>query len=247
MLFFTVVIIAIMGFMIINFVKGQNISILEIIQRNIQNINWDIGPLWFLEVLLIYSVIYVLCRLIFKNKFSPFKDSFPRNKAIIIGILAISVGTFIVRIWYPVGRNFHVFQLAHHVHYAFCFWLGILAYRGKWFENISNAQAKIWKRIALITILLFPFMMAAIMITGDNVELYLGGFSWKSLLISIWDSVACLSIIISILSIFQKRFNNQGKLSKWMAPNFYVSYILHQPVIVAVTIPFLYISIPSPI
>ena len=247
MLFFIMVISPFMGWMIRNFAKEQPVSIIDIFISGFKRIRWDIGPLWFLEVLLIFSCIFVLFRLILKKKFSPYKDSFPSNKAVIISILFISIGTFIVRIWYPVGTHFHVFQLGHYFHYAFCFWLGILVYRGKWFEKITNSQAKGWKITAIITVLIFPFMMAFIVVTGDKVEYYLGGFSWKSLLISVWDSIACLSIIISILSIFQNKFKDQGKLAKWMSPNFYIAYILHQPVIVVVTIPFLYVTIPSPV
>ena len=36
-------------------------------------------------------------------------------------------------------------------------------------------------------------------------------------------------------------------LARWMSPNFYVVYILHMPIIVAVATPFLSIALPTPI
>jgi len=158
--------------------------------------------------------------------------------------MAMTLGTFFVRIWYPVGVEFHRFQLGHFVHYTFCFWLGILAYRGKWFDNLSKSQAKVWKIVALSTVVALPVMMA-LSGTAENIEVFLGGFSWQAFVTSAWESIACLSIIISLLYMFQKRYNKQGSLLRWMSPNFYTVYIMHQLVIVAVMIPFLRAAMPT--
>jgi hypothetical protein len=144
-----------------------------------------------------------------------------------------------------VGKQFHNFQLGHFVHYIFCFCVGIFAYRGKWFDSLSGSQARLWKTVALVDILALPVMLVTL--GGDNVEVFLGSFSWQSLLVSLWESIACVSIIISLISIFKRRFSDQGKLLKWMSPNFYAVYILHLPVIVAVMIPFLYVAIATPV
>jgi hypothetical protein len=242
MLFYTTVFSTIIKFLIVNFVDGQTVSILKIITNKIAQPRWDIGPLWFLELLLIFTVVYLLVRFVAKKAFTPYKDTFPGNFAIIISIFIMSVGTFVVRIWYPMGKILHVFQLAHNFHYAFCFWLGILAYRGKWFEHISRQQARVWKITALFCIFILPVMFA---IAGDNIEAILGGFTLLSFLVSTWESIACLSIIISILSIFQNRYKNQGRLAKWMSPNFFIAFIIHYPIIVAVTIPLLSVAIPT--
>jgi glucan biosynthesis protein C len=248
LLVFTTIISTLVDFLVVNFARGQAVSILKIVASRIQHPHWDVGPLWFVEALLIFSVVYVFFRIVFRFSFKPSQDTFPSNVTITFSIIAIAACTFIVRIWYPVGKQFHVFQLGHFVHYVFCFWVGILAYRGKWFDNLSQSQARLWKVIALITILALPVMIAVMMATGeDNIEVVLGSLSWQSLLASVWESIACISIIISLLSIFRKRFSDQGNLLKWMSPNFYAVYILHLPVIVSVMIPLLYVVIPTPI
>lgn len=248
LLIFTTLIIALIDYLVLNFAQGRDLPFLRIIAHQIRHPAWRIGPLWFVEALLIFSVVYVLYRLISKlisyYSFNPFKNRFPTNTAIIVSIMAITLGTFFVRIWYPVGVYFHRFQLAHFVHYTFCFWLGILAYRGKWFDSLSKSQAKVWKIVALSTIVALPVMIA-LSGTAENIEVFLGGFSWQAFVTSAWESIACLSIIISLLYMFQKRYNRQGSLLRWMSPNFYTVYIIHQLVIVAAMIPFLHAAMPT--
>lgn len=245
-LVYTTLITPIIDYIVLNFAEVKEASLFGIITYRLQHpiSTWEPGPLWFVEALLIFSTAYVFYRLVSSYSFNPFKNTFPTNAAVTGSIIAIALGTFFVRIWYPVGVEvLDTFQLGHFTHYIFCFWVGILAYGGRWFENLSNPKP--WKTVALLSIIALPIMLAVGMIMGYDLDLFLGTFSWQSLVISTWDSIACLSIIISLAYIFKNRFEKQGRLIRWMSPNFYAVYILHQLVIVSITIPFLYIAIPT--
>ena len=247
LLVYTTLITPIIDYIVLNFAEGKEASFFGLITYRLQNLvsAWETGPLWFVEALLIFSTVYVLYRLISSYSFSPFKNTFPTNAAITGSIIAISLGTFFVRIWYPVGVElFGHFQLAHFTHYIFSFWVGILAYRGMWFENLSNPKP--WKTVALLSIIALPIMIVFFgVIMGYDLDIALGTFSWQSLMASTWESIACLSIIISLAYVFKNRFDTQGRLIKWMSPNFYAVYIFHSLVIVSITIPFLSIAIPT--
>jgi len=80
---------------------------------------------------------------------------------------------------------------------------------------------------------------------AGSLEVFLGGFSWQAFIVAVWELIAALSIIISLLYIFQKRYNKQGSLLRWMSPNFYTVYIMHQLVIVAIMTPFLPTTMPT--
>jgi peptidoglycan/LPS O-acetylase OafA/YrhL len=245
-LVYTTLITPIIDYIVLNFAEGKGASFSGIVIYRLQNpiSTWEPGPLWFVEALLIFSTVYVLYRLVSNYSFNPFKNTFPTNAAVTGSIIAIALGTFFVRIWYPVGVEvLDHFQLGHFTHYIFCFWLGILAYRGRWFENLSNPKP--WKTVALLSIIALPIMIAVGMSMGYDLDLFLGTFSWQSLVLSTWESIACLSIIISLAYVFKNRFETQGTLIKWMSPNFYSVYILHALVIVSIMIPFLYITIPT--
>ena len=242
LLVYAALIAQLIEYVILNFARGRDVSFLNIMLNQMKHPAMIVGPLWFVEGLLILSGLYVLYRLIADRvqpnfTFTPYKDSFPANTAIVLSIAALAVGTFVVRIWYPVGVEFYHFQLGHWVHYSFCFWLGIVAYRGKWFDNLSRSQAKLWGIVALITILSLPVIMVVGMtLVGDNLDTFLGGFSWWATIVPVWESIACLSIITGLLYLFRTKFNQQGRFLKGLSPNAYTVYIVHQFVITALIV-----------
>lgn len=237
-----------------NFAYGREVSFFDILASNprfrIEHFPSDpSGHLWFLQALLLFAGVYVLYRIITHRyvsnySFKSYEDAFPTNKIIVISIAVIALGTFMVRLWFPVGVWVFSFQLGHIVHYIFCFWLGILAYRGKWFSNLSESQAKLWGKVALVTIpiLPVPFVLGS---SDNGLDVFLGGMHWQAFTYAVWESVALLSISIWLLHIFQKKFNQQGGLLKGMSPNVYTVYIIHHPVVVAILIPFLSIALPT--
>ena len=131
------------------------------------------------------------------------------------------------------------------VGYLFSFIVGILAYHGKWFDNLSNQQARFWGKIALINTIALPVIIALTVSSGGSIEVFLGGGTWQSLLNAIWESISYMSIVIWLLFFFMTRYNKQNSLLSWMAPNVYAAYIFHQVVVVVVMIPLLNSSLPS--
>ncbi len=248
LLIYMVFIDPLIDYIILKFTRGQTVSFFKIMVDQLGRGSLGVGPLWFVEALLIFSAVYVLYRLILDRfrpnfTFNPYKDTCPTNKAIILSIVAIALGTFVMRLRFPVGVEVYHFQLGHFTHYIFCFWLGILAYRGKWFHNLSNSQGKLWGIVALLTILSLPVMM--IVLGGDNVEPFLGGLYWQAFVFAFWESLACLSIIIGLLYLFQTKFNRQGNLLKAMSPNAYTVYIDHQLVITVIMVILLPVAWPT--
>lgn len=244
LLVYTTVFKVILDYLFSNFFWGTPITFSSVIANNLKNPAWVIGPLWFVEALLIFCFVYAFYRIFINHPFKSFNNKFPSNKAIAISIFILAILTFFVRIFFAVGVEVHVFQLGHFSNYLFCFWLGILAYRGNWLENLLPKQAKLWKIVAIAIIVALPFML---MIPGaiENIDKFTGGLNGQSLLYSFWETIACYSIIISLISFFKKRWNSQGNLVAWMAPNFYVVYIIHQLIIVPLAILFQNIFIPS--
>jgi len=107
------------------------------------------GHLWFLVALLLFAVVYVVYRIFADRdpehkRFQYFTDRFPSNRALIASIALLAILTFVVRIFIPIGEWIGGIQPAHFVHYIFCFFVGILAYRGDWFSRLQKSQAKPW-------------------------------------------------------------------------------------------------------
>jgi surface polysaccharide O-acyltransferase-like enzyme len=199
------------------------------------------GPVWFLMELLIFCIFYALWRLLADRVLKsaprdrPNEINPPGNWAIAAFALAIGVVTFVVRIWAVVGVYYEPWhlELAHAPQYIALFVVGTMAYRGNWLERFSETQARTWRWIALIFILLMPaLVVAAGALSGQLDPQGAGGFNWLSLTYSLWEGFVCVSMVIVVLAWFRKRFNQQGRLAKVMSDNCFAVYILHPIIIV---------------
>jgi glucan biosynthesis protein C len=174
------------------------------------------GPLWFVEGLLIFTIVYGLWRLLQRRiPDPPQRDGkLPTNVAIALCALAVGVVTYIVRIRWPMDRLYRPLGLpvSSFPQYTALFVVGIIAYRGNWFVGISDGLAKLWFRIAIIFIVvLFPAMsILGGALTGDTRPL-MGGTHWQAFAYAVWEQFVCVGAIMSLLVWFRKRFNHQGK------------------------------------
>jgi glucan biosynthesis protein C len=194
-----------------------------------------VGPLWFVAVLLILSLVYAVWRLVFRQPVAPplSEGKAPSNWAIAGFALALGLFTFVVRIWIPVGKQFDLLgiQLAHFPQYIAMFIVGIVAYRRNWFSALSVSQAKVWLGMIVPLLLLF----AALFVFGGALEgdldSIMGGVHWQSLYYSIWEQFMCVAMVVTLLVWFRTKFNRQGSLARRMSAAAYATYIFHRPVI----------------
>jgi surface polysaccharide O-acyltransferase-like enzyme len=199
------------------------------------------GPLWFVEALLIFAGCYVLWRTLSKNSVRVVRDDgkLPGTLAIIIFAIALSVVTFIVRIWLPLGWNFVPlnFQFPYFPQYICMFIVGIVAYNNNWLARIPDAMGKLWLGVALIfIIILFPLLFMLGGATSGDVSPFKGGLHWQCFALAVWEQFSGVTLIIALLFLFRKRFNRQARVSKAMSASAYTAYIIHAPVVVLVAI-----------
>jgi surface polysaccharide O-acyltransferase-like enzyme len=205
-----------------------------------------------LQALLLFAIIYVLYRQFSdrdasQKRFQVFPDRYPSNRALSATIAVLAVLTFVVRIFVPVGEWIGGFQLGHFVHYIFCFFIGIQAYRGDWFSRLQKSQAKPWGILALVMLPVF-FAIAVLggALEGDaQVAKFAGGLYWQSLAYSIWESIMLVAVTTFMLYFFRERFSQAGPLARTLAASAYTAYIIHQTLVTAVDIFFILISIPT--
>ncbi len=77
------------------------------------------------------------------------------------------------------------FQAGHYAHYIFCFYLGIMAYRGKWLENLTESQGKLWGSVSIVIIAALPLWFGTFQAIGIPVEAVKGGISWEALIYNV--------------------------------------------------------------
>jgi hypothetical protein len=160
--------------------------------------------------------------------------------------IALSAVTFVVRIWLPIGWSFEPlnFQFPFFPQYICMFIVGIIAYRRNWLVRIPEEMGNLWICIALLLILiLFPALFVLGGALHGNVSAFMEGFHWQCFGYAAWEQFTGVAVIIALLFLFRKWFNQQTGAGKAMSASVYTAYIIHAPVVVLVTLTMRNISL----
>jgi glucan biosynthesis protein C len=198
------------------------------------------GPLWFVEALLLFSLVYVLGRRLSRPTRAPARpdSAVPGDGAIAMAALAVGLVTFGVRIWLPVGWTFAPlnFQLPHFPQYIAMFTLGIIAYRRGWLSGLSDARGRRWGRIVVFLLVLAPILYVVGGALDGNTDSFRGGLHWQALTYAVWEQFLCVGLVISLLVWFRQRYARQGGLARALSANAYAVYVIHAPILVFVAV-----------
>ena len=199
------------------------------------------GPLWFVEVLLIFSLVYVAWRLVFRARPAhPVVDArFPGNGAIALFALLLGVVTFLVRLVFPMDEYLFQplnLQFGFFVQYIALFVVGLIAYRRNWLLSLPDKTGRLWLGIAALFILLAVGIHRAMASGAMSGTLKNGGWHWESLTYALWESFLCVSMCIGVIYAFRRYLDRRGKLAGFLVPNAYTAYIIHALVITIVAL-----------
>lgn len=202
----------------------------------------DTGPLWFVEALLIFSVVYALWWWLARPPAQAVRreGAAPGNMAVAIFALAVGLITFVVRIWLPVGWIFAPLglQFPHFPQYISLFAVGTIAYRRGWLSAISadTVRGRLWGRVVAFLIVLAPVLFVAGGALEGSSAAFRGGFHWQALTYALWEQFLCVGMVISLLVWFRKRYDHQGRLARPMSAGAYAVYVCHAPILVFVSL-----------
>ncbi len=121
--------------------------------------------------------------------------------------------TFAVRLKFPVFWSFELlgFQFPHFSQYIWFFIAGIWAYRGNWFETISDKTGTFWQAITAGLIMLFPVIIFFSDASEGDISIF-GGPNWKSFAYSLWEQFVCAGMAVGLVVLFRKKFDWNGPL-----------------------------------
>ena len=201
-----------------------------------------VGPMWFVELMLIFIVAYGLGRLAAGYARGSSRDAeqsngrgVPSNATIGIFAFALGLIVFVMRIWLPINSYLRLLglPLAHVPQYIALFFVGVIAHRGDWFQSISVATGKLWLGIVLVLILVvFPIVFVLSGALEGNTDAVTGGLTWQSFAFSIWEEFICVGMIIVLLVLFRQKLNRQRALAKALSDSTFTVYFIHAPVLV---------------
>jgi len=195
------------------------------------------GPLWFIETLLIFSVAYVLWRLLARPR--PAEPAveirFPGSVSIALFALLLGVAGFLVRLGLPVGWNFVPLnlQFPFFAQYIALFVIGLVAYRRNWLLSLPDRVGRLWLGIAGLMILLFWPLVLGGGALDKGLDPFRGGWHWQALAYALWESFLCLGMCIGLIYVFHRYADRQGRLARFLSRNAYTAYLIHEVVIIA--------------
>jgi len=196
------------------------------------------GPLWFVEMLLIFEFGYAIWRFAAsdlrgqKEKHRPF----PSYRKIALFILALAVASYLIRIVLPIGVSVLGFpSLFDLPQYLSFFIIGTVAARGDWLRKMPGSMAKRIFGVALIaTVTLLVLAIAGTEVSSLGWGSLIGQGSLSSAFYALWDSTWAVGMTMFAIAFFRRYFNSDGRFWKFFSQHFYTAYIIQATIIVTI-------------
>lgn len=198
------------------------------------------GPLWFALALLFFSTLLAGWRAFHHGNARPTCSASapPRAGVLVLCAAGIALVTFLVRIVQPIGTNVLNFQLCFFTQYIAAFAAGVCAGRRGWLMTLASSDTA--KVAGLIGLIFGPVALPALDVAGgqppnDGPNPYAGGWNLPALALAGWEQFTGLSLGLGLLSLFSRRLNSQRLVADWLSKRSFGVYVLHPPVLVALT------------
>lgn len=191
---------------------------------------WEVGPAWFLELLLIFSLAYALSRRP-RGTAEPVRSRPLRRRDLLAFALVLGVATYAWRIPVPLGTYEPVLGLpspAYMPQYALLFAAGVAAYRRRWFETLPRRSG--WFGVLLVVVSFVPMALGGY--RGFGLSGPLAGHDPAHLALALWESLFAVGVILALLRVFQRFVAGTSRFSRYLADNAFAVYLVHAPVIV---------------
>ncbi len=208
-------------------------------------VNWQfylqavgVGPLWFVELLLIFESGYAIWCIAARNANAKGEEAYPlpSYRQIVAFILTLTAASYLIRIILPINASVLGFpSLFDLPQYLSFFVVGTVAARGNWLMRMSSSMANRFFGIAIIaSVTLLPLAILGTGVGSLGWGSLLGYGSLSSALYALWDSTFAVGASMFAISFFRSHFSSRGRLWNFASKNFYAAYILQAPIIVTI-------------
>ena len=194
--------------------------------------HYECGPLWFVQALLIFSVIYVAWAKFFPAKTTSDNAPLPSHLWLYVAAMATGIAAFLIRLEIPVGRNILCMQLGYFATYVVLFYVGCRAARSRWLERVEWSHAMPWVAATFIAIFALPMVGN---LCHDGAQ-FTGGWNVVALFYSMWEPFVAWGVILGLLYATQKYLSGTNPFMAGLARGSFAVYCIHAPVLVGLTV-----------
>jgi fucose 4-O-acetylase-like acetyltransferase len=193
--------------------------------RRILRGSFILGPLWFPAALLIFSAILVVLP-VPKCGTRPV----PRFSHWLGLTLVTGFAALLVRQVVPVGATVAGFQLGYFASYVVLFAVGVLSGRNAWLDRLSPRSLGLSIAVGLAALPILP----AVLLSTDAPR-FETGLSLAAIVYAFWEPLVALGAIAALILWSQRRGDRAAAFWAWAAANSYGAFILHAPILVAIS------------
>ncbi|MGW5363088.1 acyltransferase family protein [Actinopolymorpha pittospori] len=196
-------------------------------------LSFDPGPLWFVEVLLVFALGYALVRTwrpapakVVDEQARP-----PRVWAVLGYGVVLGAVSFLWRMLVPVGTYIPVVGLpsaAYLPQYLSLFAVGVLAYRRNWFHRLPGSYGWLGGAVMLVASIVFVPLMNLDASAGQSAR---GSAAFAQ---AMWDALFSIGAILVLFTAFRRFLDRRGRLGGFLARNAFAVYVIHPVVLVAI-------------
>lgn len=184
----------------------------------------EIGHMWFVENLLLFSLLYAAYRLVFPREVS-YRQQGPRivwllSIALVMGVIAQIVRQYSPQDnWINIGRILY-FEPARYPQYVIMFVLGLFACRFDFFDRMD-------RNTGLACLIMGGLLAVCNYLRADG--------PWNAFVESLfgfYESLMSVSISFGLIWLFRECFNRTDAFLSWSAAQTYWVYVVHLPLMI---------------
>jgi surface polysaccharide O-acyltransferase-like enzyme len=224
--------------------RGKPFS--DTLQRLLGHAEFEKGPMWFAWALLIFALGAMLWRAFRTRRAEPNAGrAFPTNSALLVAALATGAVAFALRLQWPVGKEVWGLQLGYFASYVVLFVAGCLAASARWLERLPDVQVRTWRRVAWIALPVLPIVVllgSGLLGIPGQPE---GGWSIPAPVYALWEPFVAWGVILVLLQCCERRFRELGRVGTRLVRRAFAIYVIHPPVVVAVTLAWRGVAVPT--
>lgn len=243
-LVFMLVVIPVVTWAVAN-ATGLRLSLGAVGRRQLDGL--DAGPLWFVGVLLLFSVVYAVARsLRGAASAGPSPRALPERRApsprmLLAWAGAIAGVTFVIRLRFPID-TFQLFS-AHVWQWGQCaglFALGISARRREWLGRVPARILRITGAGAALSVAVVIGVAAT---AGSTIDFYGGGLRWQAAVTAALEGVISIGAAVLLIELFRR--HPGGRTVRALGRRAYGAYIAQTPVLVGLALALHHLALPG--
>lgn len=205
----------------------------------------DSGPLWFAEVLLLFSLCYAAVYRLGGARASGRPLSV---RHLVLFGAGVAVASFVVRLWFSARStqllDLHLWQWPQ---CAAMFGLGIVAARRGWAAQVPERLWRGCRVVVVLTVASLPVFAVVLGFTelAHDATPFLGGWTWQALLMATIEATLVVAGSLWLLGLAQRRITGDGPLATACARGAFAAFVLQAPVLLGLAIAARPLAVPA--